>query len=507
MHITISSLGVRAKDTEVGPTVGHTPARRRPLALAVVLLAFLFAVPSSALAGSLRFSRELQSTLVGTPFPALKITALDDNGQPQPGVTVSLSARPVVGDTGGSSATFSAAAVVTGIDGTATVGATANAIAGAYYVRAETPTAPVAYTYMVNRPVGFRPGEKLAHMDLEDSTGKKVDIARAVSLKNFTLIDVCATYCGPCRDYAGEVNRAIELLAKEHGIELKFETILHGNGGGPSTRADAEDWKRTLSLAGPVFHAEGSYLSNGFLAAEYFVRETDEDTGIPLSMLVAPDGTILDRRIGTESAADVVQRVLTSGKAPRSAGRRHVRVPTPRPEPASRRPAQPTGVSVTMPDGQLITDSFTEPGTAQDGAVFGETLLPGGAARRSWGYVTPPLVALPSTGTMRLTLTRDGSGRSAQLRSTAATISLGGERQRADGSYVGLYVDGLQVPIVSHRAGQTIVDVDLASIRTAMRERLEAGAFNVFDGEVTPADYDALVAGLWQVVASADFSS
>ncbi|MBO9662763.1 Ig-like domain-containing protein [Dokdonella sp.] len=92
-----------------------------------------------------------QSTAVTTPFAQpLQVTVNDAFGNPVSGVAVAFSAAT----SGGASAVLSAASATTGADGTASVGATANAQAGSYVVSASVSGVGTAAAFQLTNTAG-----------------------------------------------------------------------------------------------------------------------------------------------------------------------------------------------------------------------------------------------------------------------------------------------------------------------------------------------------------------
>lgn len=270
----------------------------------------LAAAPASIEAGG----PTQQATTVGSPFQSeLLVFVTDVDGNPVVGETVVFTVPA-----SGASAALPPAQVQTDEDGQASVAATANGTVGQYVVTAAVGgLAPIPFT-LWNIPVGFRPGQQLASVTARDEKGKTRNIRDF--LKNgreYALIEVCASFCAPCRFTQQQALIAFARLA-DRKIRVNLGAMLmEGSSGVPSTQGDAQLWKSDLGLPDPVLHSEGSTTSSLYRAAGFILGIPDP--GFPTSLLVAPDGTIIDRVVGLQDADEIEARILRAVLAERPA--------------------------------------------------------------------------------------------------------------------------------------------------------------------------------------------
>ena len=252
---------------------------------------------------------QLQTTRPGQPFATpLQAIVTDANGQPVAGASVHFQV-PATGAT----AVLSAADAVTDAGGVASVTATANATAGYYVVKATVTgvTAPANYG-LLNLATGFSPGEQLADVAAPDHTGASHTLREFLGNgHNYLIIDACTMWCPFCQQVAGDAPGAIADLAAQ-GVTLHVVPLLQqGPTGAPSTQANAQQWHDRFSLTEPVLHASGSNQTAAYTAGTMILRSTP-DAGVPTSILVRPDGTILDRKVGGQFLTHdgILERVL-----------------------------------------------------------------------------------------------------------------------------------------------------------------------------------------------------
>src|SRR4029077_14592721 len=122
---------------------------------------------------------------------------------------------------------------------------------------------------------------------------------------------VCTAWCGPCQAVADQAPAAIAQLAAI-GIKLHVVPLLQQ---GPthlaSTQSDAATWRSRFGLVDSVLHTSGSTATFAYTAASMFLRSSP-GAGYPTSLLVAPNGTIIDRKVGADQITQqsIVDRVL-----------------------------------------------------------------------------------------------------------------------------------------------------------------------------------------------------
>jgi hypothetical protein len=459
-------------------------------ALAALIL-LSAAAPATASATSVQFSRGLYVAPLDQAFPApITVTVKDDVGAPRVGVEVAFSVTP---DSTGATASISAPTATTDGNGVAQITGTAGSEGGFPVLRATVDGAS-AGVLLVNRPPGYRPGEQLASIVAQNQDGVTEDVRDGLGKHDFVLVDVCAGWCGPCRFFAQETQTAIIQLATLYGVKLKLATLLkEGDVGGPSVQADAQSWNSSNGLSDSVLHAGGSFQSELYRGASFFMFDNDPEGfgAFPTHLLVDSKGNILDRLVGAASAEETVARVLAYTKT------KDVKPPK----------VSPVGeVGVQLPNGELHSDLFSvfDAHFYDWGAValFGEDV--DGIAQRIWYYVTPGAAPLPASGALGLSLTRFKPEAKQPLTSTTVPVY----------SYMQLYDGALEVavattlPAVQNKDTVTVT-ADLAELRAAIRAKIEAGEYEIQLGDaptLTPELIDALVNSLFAVAVEANYT-
>ncbi|WP_353813760.1 thioredoxin domain-containing protein [Agromyces sp. SYSU T00266] len=460
------------------------------------------AVAADGVPEMILFDDPYYSAPVGEEFAGpIRAVVTDDAGQPVVGVEVTLS---VVPDTWqGATVALDTYSAITGADGAIVVHATAGDIGGRAVLRADVGDDVRTGAWMIVRPPGFRPGEQLAGIDAEGEDGARHNLRDTVQKGTYTIVDVCAAWCGPCRFYAPMLRDASAKLATDYKVDLAIVTVLQqgANAGEPSTRSDAVAWEESLGLTNTVLHAEGDSDSDLARAAEFFLLDDDAGVGqaVPTSLLIGPDGTILDRVVGAQaSVEEIIQRVLDSG------AKAH-RPKAPKPDKSL------TGERVTATlDGDSASVVFDPSGTQQ----YEQTPLgilghrsddtDPSIAVRNFSFYEPS--GLPSSGELTLSLERlDPKHAKEPLTSTTLYVWVTGlltpgDFDRQAGAWV-------ELPATSVK-GVTTVDIDLAALRIPYEQALRSGEYEDYGtiGELTDADIDALVANIAGVEVEAVFA-
>ena len=119
-----------------------------------------------------------------------------------------------------------------------------------------------------------------------------------------TLVNVWATWCGPCRDEFPELQAIHEAYAAR-GLRVVGVSVDHGDAEGIAAFVQAEG--ATFTIA---HDPDGA------------VRETFMSLGVPESYLIAPDGTLLWRGIGAipkggASLRAAIEKALDRSTVPR----------------------------------------------------------------------------------------------------------------------------------------------------------------------------------------------
>ena len=409
-----------------------------------------------------------QAAAIGLPFESeLRVLVTDQWGAPVPGTTVVFTAPAT-----GASAALSSTEAQTDEDGQASVVATANATVGRYTVTAsvEGVATPVEFT-LWNIPAGFRPGQQLASVTARDEKGKTRNIRDFLNHgHDYALIDVCASFCGPCRFMQQQAMIAFARLADRKIAVNLGALLMQGGVSASSTQADALAWKSDLSLPGPVLHSEGSSTSDLYQAAGFILGLPG---GFPTSLLVAPDGTIIDRVVGMQEADQIEDRILRA-------------VLTERP------PLEATGADVTVTLGASSLIGTAAPSlTGPLGTATFESQLRGLLAEELH-FQFEGRSPLPDSARVAMSPTwTDGYRRS----SPGATVALG-FLSVLDGVQIDLtnfveFVSPLKRP-----SGSFSVAIDVAAFRTALASAIQP---YVEGGEITQEEADGIVRDVYGV--------
>lgn len=230
---------------------------------------------------------------VGARFQSFAFQVVDTQDHPMAGVPVTLTA-PLTEPT----VVLDDSVIVTDEAGFARTSGTASAAAGFYRLRADAPGAPAPVSMlMLNRPVGYRPGEPLADAPATDQTGAARTLRGLLRPGRYLVLDVCANWCPACRAVAPQIPSTLATLAAA-GIGVDLVPVLREGPtvGAASTQADAVAWLQDFSLPGVALHTNGDARSP--LASAADLKLGAVSPAFPTYLLVAPDGTILDRHVG-----------------------------------------------------------------------------------------------------------------------------------------------------------------------------------------------------------------
>lgn len=137
-------------------------------------------------------------------------------------------------------------------------------------------------------------GQKFTDFTLPDPEGNPVKLSDIIAKNKYTLIDFWASWCGPCRREMPNVVAAYkEFNKKGFGIV------------GVSLDNDAEAWKKAIKDMGMTWDHMSDvkgWQCEG--AALYGVNS------IPATVLVAQDGTIVERNLRGEAIAEKLKELL-----------------------------------------------------------------------------------------------------------------------------------------------------------------------------------------------------
>ncbi len=239
-------------------------------------------------------------------FESLRFRAVDTNGNGMPGVSITLTPEPTA-----ATVTLDRTTIVTGEDGYADTGGTANHVAGSYYVKSEAAglDSP-AYMFMKNRPPGFVVGEQIADFTALDQDGVVRSVSSLLTGSNYLILDVCAVWCVVCQAVQS-VNLVMQAELAAMGIDVTVVPLLSQSAvpNEASTQTHARQWRQRFGLIDPVLHAAGDTSSPLYSAANFILGA--DRPAFPTFLLIAPDGTIVDRRVsGWVTTDEAVNFVL-----------------------------------------------------------------------------------------------------------------------------------------------------------------------------------------------------
>ena len=137
-------------------------------------------------------------------------------------------------------------------------------------------------------------GQKFTDFSMPDPDGKIIKLSDIISKNKYTLIDFWASWCGPCRREMPNVVAAYkEFHKKGFGIV------------GVSLDSKAEDWKKAIKDLNMTWdHMSDLKYWQCEGAALYGVNS------IPATVLVAQDGTIVERNLRGEAIAEKLKELL-----------------------------------------------------------------------------------------------------------------------------------------------------------------------------------------------------
>lgn len=130
----------------------------------------------------------------------------------------------------------------------------------------------------------YQEGDVLANFVTWDSYEQEV--TPYAFCGNYTLITESAVWCGPCQALAAEMAEDMEKVRSDYPNFIFFEFLYQDNSGGLSHTRDLENWRDDFGLDGiPVVAPESEN--------EPIINELNATGGIPSTLLVAPDMTVI----------------------------------------------------------------------------------------------------------------------------------------------------------------------------------------------------------------------
>ena len=137
-------------------------------------------------------------------------------------------------------------------------------------------------------------GQKFTDFEMPTPDGKTLKLSDVIAKNKYTLIDFWASWCGPCRREMPNVVAAYKQFHKKG-----FGIV------GVSLDSKAEDWKKAIKELGMTWDHMSDvkgWQCEG--AALYGVNS------IPATVLVAQDGTIVERNLRGEAIAEKLKELL-----------------------------------------------------------------------------------------------------------------------------------------------------------------------------------------------------
>ena len=250
-----------------------------------------------------------QTAALGAGFATpLTVVVRDAANAPVAAVSVHFQ-----GPVSGAGATLSATDAVTDVNGVASVTATANATGGFELGPRDGDRGDGAGSVHPAEPAspGFSPGEQLADVQAPDHAGVGHTLREFLENgQSFLLVYVCTAWCGPCQAVADQAPAAIAQLAAL-GIKLRTSSrcCSKARPTSPARRATPPHGARgsgsSIRSYTPAAAPRRSRTPPPRCSAQLPRRRLPD-------VLVAPNGTIIDRKVGADQITQqsIVDRVL-----------------------------------------------------------------------------------------------------------------------------------------------------------------------------------------------------
>ena len=117
-------------------------------------------------------------------------------------------------------------------------------------------------------------GAPCPDIEVEDRQGKVLSLSSLIADGSYTLVEIWASWCSPCRGEIPFIRRAYK---KYHDQGLEVVSI--------SINTDREDWEKALEQEKMPWHHVLDPTQKSF--------EAFETRAVPTSLLVGPDGRIV----------------------------------------------------------------------------------------------------------------------------------------------------------------------------------------------------------------------
>ncbi|MCM1109541.1 MAG: AhpC/TSA family protein [Clostridium sp.] len=138
------------------------------------------------------------------------------------------------------------------------------------------------------------PGNQISDFTLTDINGDELTLSQVVKENKLTLLDCWASWCGPCM---GEMPNVVKVYEQYHN--QGFEVV------GISFDKDESSWKNAIEKMGMTWR-QASEL-NGW---DNKVKELYGIDGIPFTLLIDQNGTIIAKNLRDENLAETVAAQL-----------------------------------------------------------------------------------------------------------------------------------------------------------------------------------------------------
>ena len=142
------------------------------------------------------------------------------------------------------------------------------------------------------KPTGWAVGDKAPKISGLDQYEGKGSLSHLH--KRWVLLDVCATWCGPCNLGAGHFAR-LTAEANSLGIPFSLFTVLRegASNGSPSNRGQAEAWAHRYGFEREsVLQCGGSGTSPLFKLIEDISAANGVESAFPCHLLIDPSGVV-----------------------------------------------------------------------------------------------------------------------------------------------------------------------------------------------------------------------